>query len=117
MHASSLHQAQQGQVSKPRKELSHSAGRKQGKQNLSPYSYFNVMSHDPPVVCIGCCHTRARENGMKDSEQNILETGEFTLNMMSEWFLESANHTCGSYDRGVDELRLAHLSPIPSVKV
>ena len=69
------------------------------------------------MVAIGCCHTRARENGMKDSEQNILETGEFTLNMMSEWFLESANHTCGSYDRGVDELRLSSLTPIPSVKV
>ena len=54
---------------------------------------------------------------MKDSEQNILETGEFTLNMMSEWFLESANHTCGSYDRGVDELQLSSLTPIPSVKV
>ena len=37
--------------------------------------------------------------------------------MMSEWFLESANHTCGSYDRGVDELLLANLTPIPSVRV
>lgn len=42
---------------------------------------------------------------------------EFTLNMMSEWFLESANHTCGPFDRGVDEMKLAHLTPIPSVKV
>ena len=42
---------------------------------------------------------------------------EFVLNMMSEWFLESANHTCGSYDRGVDELLLANLTPVPSVKV
>lgn len=46
----------------------------QGMQNLSPYSYFGVMSHDPPMVTIGPCHTRARPNGMKDSEQNILET-------------------------------------------
>ncbi len=47
----------------------------QGKGNLSPYSYFNVMSHDPPYVAIGCCRTRGRPNQMKDSEQNILETG------------------------------------------
>lgn len=49
-------------------------GGPQGRGNLSPYSYFGVMSHDPPYVTIGTCHTRARSNGMKDSEQNILET-------------------------------------------
>ena len=47
----------------------------QGKGNLSPYSYFGVMSHDPPYVTIGTCATSARPSGMKDSQQNILETG------------------------------------------
>lgn len=42
---------------------------------------------------------------------------EFTLNMMSEWFLEAANHTCGNYDRGVNEVELAGLTPVPSVRV
>ena len=42
---------------------------------------------------------------------------EFTINIISEWFLESANHTCGEYDRGVNELELAGLTPVPSVKV
>ena len=42
---------------------------------------------------------------------------EFTLNMISEWFLEAANHTCGAYDRGVDEFELSGLTPVPSVKV
>ncbi len=42
---------------------------------------------------------------------------EFTLNMISEWFLESANFTCGNYDRGVDELQLANFTPLPSIKV
>ena len=42
---------------------------------------------------------------------------EFTLNMMSEWFLESANHTCGNYDRGVNEIELAGLTTQPSMKV
>eukprot|EP00884_Botryococcus_braunii_P015938 jgi/Botrbrau1/3027/Bobra.0070s0023.1 len=75
---------------------------KEGIGNLSPYSYFGVMSHDPPYVTIGTCHTRSRSEGMKDSEQSILETGEFTLNMISEWFIESANFTCGNYDRGCE---------------
>lgn len=90
---------------------------KEGMQNLSPYSYFGVMSHDPPMVTIGPCHTRARPNGMKDSEQNILETKEFVVNIISEWYLEAANHTCGSYDRGIDELRLSNLTPLDSSRV
>ena len=47
----------------------------QGVRNLSPYSYFGVMSHDPPYVTIGTTASSARSNGMKDSQTNILETG------------------------------------------
>lgn len=36
---------------------------------------------------------------------------------MSEWFLEAANHTCGNYDRGVNEIELTGLTPMPSVRV
>ena len=46
----------------------------QGIPNLSPYSYFNVMSHDPPYVCIGGCATSGRPSKMKDTQQNLLET-------------------------------------------
>ena len=42
---------------------------------------------------------------------------EFTINLISEWFVEAANHTCGNYDRGVNEIELSGLTPIPSVKV
>lgn len=46
----------------------------QGKPNLSPYSYFNVMSHDPPYVCIGGCAASGRPSKMKDTQQNLQET-------------------------------------------
>ena len=62
-------------ATKPLNRALQSDGALQGKGNLSPYSYFNVMSHDPPYVTIGCTHTRQRPNHMKDSEQNLLETG------------------------------------------
>lgn len=42
---------------------------------------------------------------------------EWTLNMISEWFVESANHTCGPYDPEIDELELAGFTPVPSQKV
>lgn len=37
--------------------------------------------------------------------------------MISEWFVEAANHTSGSFDPDVDELNLAGFTPVPSKKV
>jgi flavin reductase (DIM6/NTAB) family NADH-FMN oxidoreductase RutF len=39
------------------------------------------------------------------------------VNIISDWFIEAANHTCGDFDRGVDEMALAGLTPAASVKV
>ena len=47
----------------------------------------------------------------------MLATKEFTVNMMSAWFVEAANHTCGPYDAGVDEFEVSGLTPIDSVAV
>lgn len=46
-----------------------------GSRNLSPYSYFNTMGHNPPTVCIGICRSPTRGGGKKDSLINIEETG------------------------------------------
>lgn len=45
-----------------------------GSGNLAPYSYFNVLSHNPPYVAIGCCANAAKQEGKKDSLYNILAT-------------------------------------------
>ncbi len=42
---------------------------------------------------------------------------EFVVNIMSDWYVEAANHSCGDYEHSVDEMALAGLTPIPSVKV
>ena len=42
---------------------------------------------------------------------------EFVTSIISEWFLEAANHTCGPYDADIDEMKLANLTPIPSERV
>jgi len=47
----------------------------EGARNLAPYSYFNVMGHNPPVVTIGMCRSPGRGGGKKDSLINIEETG------------------------------------------
>ncbi|GLC36017.1 hypothetical protein PLESTB_000529700 [Pleodorina starrii] len=88
-----------------------------GAVNLSPYSFFNAMGFNPPTVAIGLCHSASRPEGKKDTLRNIEQTGEFVVNITSEWFVEAANHTCGDYPPGVDEMRLAGLTPLPSTKV
>lgn len=47
----------------------------QGVGNLAPFSYFNVMSHNPPHVAIGFAASQLRPHGRKDTLVNILETG------------------------------------------
>ena len=42
---------------------------------------------------------------------------EFVVNIISEWFVEAANFTCADFDRGIDEMLAAGLTPLPSVKV
>lgn len=88
-----------------------------GEGNLAPYSYFNVMGHNPPVVAIGMSRSPGRGGGKKDTFLNIEQTGEFVVNIMSDWFVEAANHTCGDFARGVDEMAAAGLTPQPSERV
>jgi hypothetical protein len=47
---------------------------KDGTVNLSPYSYFNVMGHNPFIVAMGICRSPSRGGGKKDTLQNIEET-------------------------------------------
>jgi flavin reductase (DIM6/NTAB) family NADH-FMN oxidoreductase RutF len=82
--------------------------------NLAPYSYFGAVSHDPPCVVVSICRSGARGGGKKDTLVNAEATGELCINIMSEWYVESANHCCGNYDPGVDEFELSGLSKAPS---
>lgn len=86
---------------------------KDGIINCAPFSYFNVVSHDPPIVMIGIC-INGRTGTKKDSLVNIEQTGQFVVNIISSWFVESANHTCGAFDPEVNEMDIAGLTAIPS---
>jgi flavin reductase (DIM6/NTAB) family NADH-FMN oxidoreductase RutF len=50
-----------------------------GVPNLAPYSFFNALSENPPIVMFGSNGRHA--HGAKDTARNILETGEFVVNM------------------------------------
>ena len=83
--------------------------------NAAPYSFFNVMGSAPPTVALGLLADP--ERGFKDSAANILETGEFVVNLVPERLVEAMNLTAADAPRGVDELALAGLDTLPSVHV
>jgi flavin reductase (DIM6/NTAB) family NADH-FMN oxidoreductase RutF len=81
-----------------------------GEINLAPYSYFNGVSSDPPMVMFA-------SEGRKDSVVFIEETREFVCNLAIFDLRQQMNTTSGPYPRGVDEMREAGLEAAPSVLV
>ncbi|KAL7272658.1 hypothetical protein RUND412_004530 [Rhizina undulata] len=87
---------------------------KDGIANLAPFSYTTIVNHDPPIFCIGFSGGKGNP---KDTCKNLLETGECTINMISEWFVEAANYTATNAPHGVSEWALSGLTQAPSTKV
>jgi len=88
-----------------------------GEGNLAPFSYSGVFGHDPPVVGFSVCRNRSSPDGKKDTLANIEATGEFVVCVMSDWFVEAANHCCSSFPRGIDEFDESGLTRKPSLRV
>ena len=86
-----------------------------GRRNAAPFSFFNLLSTDPPLVAIAFSPTSDR-NG-KDTLANIRSTGELVVNMVSEELAEAMNVTAIDAPRGVDETQLAGLETVASVAV
>ena len=82
--------------------------------NLAPFSYTQVVSHDPPVFTVG--FASSIENS-KDTLKNLVETGECVINIISEHFVEAANATAIDAPYGLSEWALTGLHPAPSKTV
>jgi len=83
-----------------------------GINNLAPFSYFNMVSSDPPCVMFS---TRRDNNLYKDTLNNVLQNGEFVVNLVTIDVVEQMNATSATFASDVDELKLANLTPIDSV--
>lgn len=87
-----------------------------GVRNLAPFSFFNVVCANPPIVGFT---TSIRASGgalnpRKDTLRNIEETREFVVNIVSEDFAEAMNACSGDYPPDVDEFEASGLTPLPS---
>jgi len=82
----------------------------QGEINLAPYSFFNGVSSDPPMVMFA-------SEGRKDSITFVEETREFVCNLAVWELREPMNATSGSFPRGTNEMMEAGLIAAPSILV
>ena len=79
--------------------------------NLAPFSYTQVFNHDPPVFGVG--FSGGFDNA-KDSLQNLTESGECVINIISEHYIEAANAASIDLPYGVSEWSATGLTPAPS---
>ncbi|MBV9250462.1 MAG: flavin reductase family protein [Acetobacteraceae bacterium] len=86
-----------------------------GTLNAAPFSFFNAMSGNPPVVAIGI---GGRAPGdVKDTGGNIRRTGEFVVNLVSYRLAQQMNITAIDFPKSVNELSQAGLVTAGSLRV
>ncbi len=87
-----------------------------GTINLAPYSFFNALTSDPPMLMISF-NGYHQHGGEKDSLYNIKACGEFVVNMVPLALKDAMNVTTANVAHEVDELALAGLTTEDSVLV
>jgi len=84
-----------------------------GIVNLAPFSFFNLLSYDPPFVMFSAGGHEG-DDGKKDTVVNVEATGEFVYNMATWAQKDQMNATAMLIDRRVDEMAAAGLESLPS---
>ncbi|MBL8587965.1 MAG: flavin reductase family protein, partial [Methylobacteriaceae bacterium] len=87
----------------------------QGVVNAAPYSFFNCLSADPPILALGV--ENWPDMRFKDTAYNIRMTEEFTVNIVSDALVEAMNVTAVPFPADVDELAAAGLTAVAGVHV
>ncbi|MDB5253303.1 MAG: flavin reductase [Flaviaesturariibacter sp.] len=77
-----------------------------GAVNLSPFSFFNMFSSNPPVVIFSPAR-RVRDNTTKHTLQNVLEVPEVVINIVDHAMVQQASLASCEYPKGVDEFTKA----------
>jgi flavin reductase (DIM6/NTAB) family NADH-FMN oxidoreductase RutF len=89
---------------------------KEGNKNVSPFSFFNVFSANPPIAVFSPAR-RIRNNTTKDTLENIKEIQEVVINVVSSDLVEKASLASTEYPKEIDEFIKSDLTPIPSKKI
>ncbi|MEZ5377405.1 MAG: flavin reductase family protein [Acidimicrobiales bacterium] len=82
-----------------------------GVHNLAPYSFFNAVSGNPPMVVFSAGYG---DGVRKDTADNVKSTREFTVNIVTDTTVEAMNASSASLPASVDEFEHAGLTPLDS---
>lgn len=85
-----------------------------GRPNAAPFSFFNLVCSDPPLLCFGIT---SRAGAQKDTGNNIRRTGEFVVNLVPHALAGEMNATSAEVGPEVDELAANGLEAAPCVHV
>lgn len=83
-----------------------------GRHNLAPFSQFQNISYDPPIVMFSA--NQKSDGSRKDSVANAEQTGEFVWNMATWDLREAMNTSAQELAADIDEFDLAGLEKLPS---
>lgn len=89
---------------------------KNGNVNLSPFSFFNVFSANPPILIFSPAR-RGRDNTTKHTYENVLEVKEVVINIVNYAMVQQMSLSSTEYPKGTNEFVKAGLTAIPSEKV
>src|SRR5688572_1780190 len=87
-----------------------------GIVNLSPFSFFNLFSSQPPVVIFSPSR-RVRDNTTKHSLQNVLEVPEVAINIVTYDMVQQTSLASCEYPQGVDEFEKAGFTKEPATLI
>ncbi|OIK17199.1 hypothetical protein BIV60_00475 [Bacillus sp. MUM 116] len=87
---------------------------KEGVLNGAPFSYFNIISSNPPMISLSIQRSSGKQ---KDTARNIFESKEFVVHIVDEQNVEKINKTAANLPPDESEIELADLTPVKSVKI
>ncbi|MFP5276749.1 MAG: flavin reductase family protein [Acidobacteriota bacterium] len=85
-----------------------------GRINAAPFSAYNYLCTDPPIIGVGVTDRPGEERVPKDTARNIRRTGEFVVNVVTEDIAEQMNICATDFPHGVSEVEMAGLTTAPS---
>jgi flavin reductase (DIM6/NTAB) family NADH-FMN oxidoreductase RutF len=85
-----------------------------GRLNAAPFSAYNYLCTDPPIVGLGVMNRPGRGFLPKDTARNIRRTGEFVVNVVTEDLIEKMNICATDFPAEISELEMAGLTTAPS---
>lgn len=88
----------------------------EGKVNLSPFSFFNVFSANPPILVFSPVR-RGRDGTIKDTLTNVQQTGEVVINIVNFDIVQQMSLASTEYETGINEFIKAGLTPLESDQV